>query len=61
MNNTYSNYLIVTRLLVTRYSLGTLFFIIFINDLFDLMLIAKIICFADDTVILIPDKSYNAQ
>lgn len=37
--------------------LGPLFFIIFINNLFDLVVIVIIICFADDTVILLSAKS----
>jgi len=36
--------------------LGPLFFIIFINNLFYLVLNAKIICFADDTVLLMTGK-----
>ena len=33
--------------------------LLFIIDLLSLTLNGKIICFADDTVLLVPDKSYN--
>jgi len=39
--------------------LGLLFFIIYINGLLNLKVDAKIICFADDTVILLHDKNYE--
>lgn len=54
IHNTYSNTLITQGV-----PLGPLFFIIFIDSLFDLTLNGKLIWFIDDTIILLSNKFYD--